>query len=97
MAEAIKQRAHELIAALPDDATWQIWCTHWSFEATWRLRSPMGTRGASLTLKICDGNTADADEGHVDRSGADTACGNSRLHWSRFQAARARRGRAHSR
>jgi predicted transcriptional regulator len=23
MAEAIKQRAHELIEALPDDATWQ--------------------------------------------------------------------------
>jgi hypothetical protein len=44
--------------------------------------------GASLTLRICDGNTADTDEGHVDRPGADSARGNPRLHRARFQAAR---------
>src|ERR1022692_946062 len=34
---------------------------------------PMRRLGASLTPRICDGNTAYADEGHVDRPRADTA------------------------
>jgi hypothetical protein len=58
MTVAIKQRAHELIEALPDDATWHFYCTRWSFEATSRLGSPTRRPGATLKLLSCAGITA---------------------------------------
>ena len=62
MTAVIKQRAHELIEALPDDATWQDLL--YAVELRADVEAGLATRrpGDALNLRNCTGTRGCADE-----------------------------------